>query len=78
VKGLFDFLELEPPPGPSGKPSANDAFLEPKPFIPGKSYDSYFTDHERMLAGQVVKAMATPECWSLIRRYFPPVFSELP
>jgi hypothetical protein len=71
VESLFSFLELQPPPGRFGN------FLDQSPFIPGKSYASYYSDHERILAGQVVKAMATPECWSLIRHYFPPAFAAM-
>jgi hypothetical protein len=70
VQRLMEFLELGPPhrDGASNEPSA--ALRAPLAFIPGKTYDSYFSDETRRQAGRVVRALATPECWYLLRRYF--------
>jgi hypothetical protein len=57
VQQLFDFLEL-----PTVK--------EPLHFIPGKTYSDYFDIKQTRAAKRLVRALATPDCWALLRPYF--------
>lgn len=56
VDTLFEFLEL-------------DQVLPPAPFITGKTYETYYTDHEKRLAAQLVEKLASPLCWQIVRDY---------
>jgi hypothetical protein len=59
VHGLLEFLNLLP------------AVNEPLPFQPGKTYKSmYYSPEEIQAATRFVRAMATPACWNLLKRYF--------
>jgi hypothetical protein len=57
VTRLFDFLELP-------------AVKEPLHFIPGKTYSDYFDVKQTRAAKRLVHALATPDCWALLRPYF--------
>jgi hypothetical protein len=57
VSDLFQFLDLTP---------VND----PIEFIAGKHYADYYTPTERQAAARLVHAMASPDCWELIKAYF--------
>jgi hypothetical protein len=57
VQQLFDFLEL-----PTVK--------EPLQFIPGKTYTDFYDHEEALLAARLVRELATPDVWILLRRYF--------
>lgn len=56
LDGLLQFLELKR----VGKAS---------PFICGKTYDEYYTKGEQLSAMSLVKAVSTPQTWSLLKRY---------
>jgi len=43
---------------------------KPHPFALGKTYDHFFEKHEITAMAQVVRAVATPKCWTRLRRYF--------
>lgn len=57
VDRLFEFLEL---------PKVN----EPHKFVPGKTYSDYFDVKQTRAAKRLVRALATPDCWALLRPYF--------
>ena len=57
VSNLLEFLELPA----AGKPGV---------FHSGKVYRSFYSEDEARNARQLVKALATPACWELIRHYF--------
>ncbi|GKY99029.1 hypothetical protein MPSEU_000858600 [Mayamaea pseudoterrestris] len=57
VDDLFDFIGLE-------------QVLSPEPFISNKTYDSYYTAETKQLAAELVKQLASPDCWSIIKKYF--------
>lgn len=58
VKDLFEFLEL---------PVVKD----PLPFIPGKTYkDDFYEADQIEAAKRLVRALATDDCWALLKRYF--------
>jgi len=54
---LGDFLEL---------PIVRD----PLPFESGKVYTHCFTTEERIQMSRLIRALATPDCWSMLSRYF--------
>ena len=54
---LLDFLEL---------PSVESPML----FHTGKTYRDLYSDDEIKMATQLVRALASPTCWNLIRHYF--------
>jgi hypothetical protein len=56
--GLLEFLNLLP------------AVNEPLSFQPGKTYMSMYSPEEIQAATRFVRAMATPACWNLLKRYF--------
>ena len=58
LRGILHFLELER----VGKAS---------PFIAGKAYHGYYTKTELVTTMQLIKAVSTPEVWSLVQRYKP-------
>ena len=58
LTGILHFLELER----VGKAS---------PFIAGKAYHGYYTKSELMASMKLIKAVSTPEAWSLVQRYKP-------
>jgi hypothetical protein len=70
VKSLLDFLELGPTFKEADGKSSQPDLLEPVEFISGKTYGHYFPDTVMRAAKHVVQALATPECWTLLRRYF--------
>jgi hypothetical protein len=57
VDGLFRFLELE-------KKS------KPFQFVAGKSYSSFYSDHEIEGVMKLVQALASPATWDLVKHYF--------
>lgn len=60
VEELFRFIEISPAPG-----------FEPLEFITGKHYADYFDPQDITMAKELVKALASPESWDLLKRYFP-------
>ena len=58
LRGILNFLELER----VGKAS---------PFIAGKAYHGYYTKTELVTTMLLIKAVSTPEVWSLVQRYKP-------
>lgn len=46
------------------------AVHEPLPFKKGKSYKSFYSDKELILATRVIQSQASPSLWKLIRHYF--------
>ena len=58
LRGILHFLELER----VGKAS---------PFIAGKAYHGYYMKTELVTTMQLIKAVSTPEVWSLVQRYKP-------
>jgi hypothetical protein len=59
VAQLFKFIEIVPAPG-----------AEPMEFIVGKHYDGYFTRNDLEMARELVRTLASPETWDLVKRYF--------
>jgi len=59
VNELFEFVSLSPAPG-----------AKPYPFIPGKHYKDYYDPSERVSAMVLVKTIASPETWNLVKHYF--------
>ena len=59
VHELYDFLEL---------PIQSQSSM--KPFAYFKTYRDFYTAQEQESVATVVKQLATPECWQLLRRYF--------
>jgi len=57
VSELLNFLEL---------PSVSN----PKSFIPGKTYLHFFSEDEARAAAELVRALASVDCWKLISHYF--------
>jgi hypothetical protein len=57
LSGLLDFLEL-------------DQVHAPDYFIPGKTYIRFYERKHAQLAAKLAQAVATPECWELIKHYF--------
>lgn len=57
TQSILDFLEAE-------------AVQAPKEFIPGKTYTDLYDPEDARLIAKFIRALATPECWALIRRYF--------
>jgi len=55
--GLLEFLEL-------------DQVSAPVFFLPEKTYMSFYERNHAQLAAKLVQAVATPECWELIKHYF--------
>lgn len=43
---------------------------QPRPFIPGKTYSGLFSAELSNEVANLVKALALPECWQLLNRYF--------
>jgi hypothetical protein len=68
VKLLLDFLEIGPSFREADGKSFQPELLEPLSFLSGKTI--YFSGATIRTAKQVVKALATSECWKLLRRYF--------
>jgi hypothetical protein len=60
VEQLLQFLGLSPAPGAT-----------PLEFILGKHYEDYFDAHDLDSAKLLVKTLASPETWDLVKRYFP-------
>lgn len=58
LHGLLDFLELLP------------AVNEPLAFVRGKTYLDLYSAQEIQAASRFVRAMATPDCWNVLKRYF--------
>jgi len=56
VGNIFDFLSL---------PKHGDVIS----FIPGKSYEDFFTDSEKRAAMLLVKRVADPGTWDIVKRY---------
>jgi hypothetical protein len=56
VNQEFDFLGLK-------------KVKEPLPFIPGKTYERYYDKETARRAARLVKALATPGCFRLIKHY---------
>ncbi|GKY94324.1 hypothetical protein MPSEU_000398200 [Mayamaea pseudoterrestris] len=63
VSDLFKFLELTP-------------VRDPIEFVAGKHYADYYTAEEQRAAARLVKAMASPDCWELIKSYFDGLLDE--
>jgi hypothetical protein len=57
VKDLMQFLELP-------------VVQEPLEFILGKTYASFFERRDAQLAARMVRELATPDAWALLRHYF--------
>ena len=56
TRNVFDFLELP--------------MAQPLPlFTTGKSYESYFTDEERLASMKLLKSLMTTDAWALVERY---------
>ena len=47
-----------------------DAIHPTYPFRPGKSYDHFFSAQHREMAAALVRDMATPPVWNLLKHYF--------
>jgi len=58
VESLFRFLRL---------PMVND----PAPFVAGKTYLHLFSEQEHKVVAELIHSLATPDCWALLRQYFP-------
>lgn len=43
---------------------------KPLPFVPGKTYGHLFSDDLKRKTARLVKQLATPKCWKLLKRYF--------
>lgn len=43
---------------------------EPIPFKDGKTYDDYYTSHQRDRIAQIVNTLSTSDAWTLLERYF--------
>lgn len=59
VDRLFEFLELEKK-------------HKPLPFVAGKTYLSYYSDEEARRTSKLVRAVASPATWALVKHYFEP------
>jgi hypothetical protein len=57
VEDLFHFLELS-------------IVQEPLDFIGGKTYGTFFNGKDAELAARMVRELATPDAWLLLRHYF--------
>ena len=57
LNNLLDFLEA---------PSVEQPML----FHSGKTYSDLYSDDEIKIATQLVRTLASPACWELIRHYF--------
>ena len=57
IDTLFNFLELE-------------QVNPPLQFIGNKTYHSYFDAESNQRAASFVRQVATPECWTILQRYF--------
>jgi len=57
VDDLFAFLHVE-------------KAVDPLAFIPGKTYGNLYSEKAKRAAARLVQALATPECWELLKRYF--------
>lgn len=60
VQQLLDFLSLSPAPG-----------AQAEEFVPGKHYDEFYDEREKLAAKELVKELASTDLWSLLQRYFP-------
>jgi hypothetical protein len=58
VKRLLSFLSLSP---------ANDGTATE--FIPGKQYDEFYVEKEKLAAIKLLQALASSELWNLLQRY---------
>lgn len=59
VQGLLDFLALP-------------RLLDPVPFVSNKTYHHYFSEVEARQAMDLVRSLATDDCWALLQPYFRP------
>lgn len=59
VEQLLQFISLSPAPG-----------ARPYEFIAGKHYGEYFDPDNTAMAKLLVKALASPETWDFLKRYF--------
>ena len=62
VSNLLEFLQVD----------GGTRLGEPVPFVPGKTYESYYTAKQALRAMELVKELASPQVWKLLQHYFAP------
>jgi len=62
ARSIREFVDQEPV-------AEDDDELQPFRELP--NYDDHYTDRQREAIAKLVKAVAIPETWNLLQRYFP-------